>query len=665
MSAQSPAPARAATPAQPQRWLLQALAEEVPVYATPDATLRPVSRLERGTQVEADARDGNWDRILRAAGNVGWVLNAPTAQGDTLAVTPLEGEQRLADRAAQNPDEIERARPQGESLEPRLPVIDPSRVEPPTALARRESLPVRDRWRIMQNLNLLPYNVFDPYHPNVLKGDLPVFEQTLGAGWFFNLQALSDTLFEARRLPQSVGVQSTSSPGANGPLGNGRQSVFSQTAIVSFSLIKGNTTFRPPDYEFRFVPVFNFNRVVTGEVRTTNINPGAGTDRNDQFAGVQELFFDKHLRDVSARYDFDSVRVGIQPVTTDFRGFLFLDQPLGLRLFGTRENNRYQYNLGAFRRLEKDTNSGLNDVGQRLRADDVFVANLYRQDTFVEGFTLQGIALYNRNREGNRGQYYNDNGFLERPAILGTGRPRNYDVTYLGANGDGHFGRWNLSASAYYATGRDERGQLSGLRERIGAYFGALELSRDFDWIRLRGTALYASGDKNPYDNHAGGFDAVLENPQIAGADTSYWIRQSIPLIGGGGTALSIRNGVLASLRTSREHGQSNFTNPGLHLFGVGADFDVTPRLRVITNANYLEFDNLSSLATLRNQFLSSTRIGVDLSAAVQYRPLFIQNVVFNASVATLLPLQGLRELYGSAVDARQYSVLANLLLTF
>jgi len=31
-------------------------------------------------------------------------------------------------------------------------------------------------------------------------------------------------------------------------------------AIVSMAVIKGNTTFRPPDYEFRLVPAFNVNR---------------------------------------------------------------------------------------------------------------------------------------------------------------------------------------------------------------------------------------------------------------------------------------------------------------------------------------------------------------------------------------------------------------------
>jgi hypothetical protein len=508
----------------------------------------------------------------------------------------------------------------------------------------------------------------------VLKGDLPVLEKELGEDWFFNMSAVSDTLFEARRLPIPSGAQSTRSPGSNETIGRGRQSTFAETAILSLALIKGNTTFKPPEYEFRFVPVVNYNYTNTQEFRAVNIDPMAGRDREDNFLGVQELFVDMHLRDVSPRYDFDSVRFGVQPFTADFRGFLFLDQPFGVRLFGIRDNNQLQYNLAWFRRLEKDTNSGLNDITKRLRADDVFVFNVYRQDSLAWlfphdsdrlGFTSQGIILHNRNREGDRPDFYNANGFLERPAVFGTGRPHNYEVTYLGYNGDGHIGRWNISASAYYAFGNDDRGMLSGRKEDIGAWFGAVEVSRDFSWVRVRASGLYASGDKDPFDGKAQGFDSVLENPQFAGADTSYWIRQAVPLIGGGGVALSMRNGVLPSLRSSREFGQSNFTNPGLHLVGVGADFDVTPRFRIISNVNYLEFDNLSSLAVLRNQRFSSTRIGTDVSVGVQFRPFFSQNVVLNASIAALYPGKGLKELYGNSVDSTQYSGLINLLLTF
>jgi hypothetical protein len=64
-----------------------------------------------------------------------------------------------------------------------------------------------------------------------------------------------------------------------------------------------------------------------------------------------------------------------------------------------------------------------------------------------------------------------------------------------------------------------------------------------------------ASADRDPFDGRSTGFDAIFENPQIAGADTSYWIRQSIPLVGGGGLALSGRNGVLSACARRRSRG--------------------------------------------------------------------------------------------------------------
>ena len=277
-----------------------------------------------------------------------------------------------------------------------------------------------------------------------------------------------------------------------------------------------------------------------------------------------------------------------------------------------------------FRRLEKDTNSGLNDIGQRLRATTSSLFNLYRQDSLGARLHLAGRSCSTTaTAKATVADFYNDNGFLERPAVFGTGRPHNYDVTYLGYNGDGHIGRWNLTASAYYAVGTDDRGHDLRPTEDIGALFGAVEVSRDFDWVRLRASGLYASGDKDPYDGKAQGFDAVLENPQFAGADTSYWIRQAVPLIGGGGVALSMRNGVLPSLRSSREFGQSNFTNPGLHLARRGRGLRrqagpapdqqrQLPRVRQPVVARGAAQPAASQLQ----------RIGVDASIGVQYRPL-------------------------------------------
>ena len=494
-----------------------------------------------------------------------------------------------------------------------------------------------------------------PYHP---------FEKW-GHDWFLNVSVISDTLYEARRLPTPVSSgQTTDRSGSDDIYGRGKQFTFNQNLIVSLSAIKGDTTFRPPDYEFRIVPAFNFNQTQVQEVGALRIDPREGKTRRDNHVGIQEFFADIHLRNVSERYDFDSLRVGIQPFTSDFRGFLFLDNAFGVRLFGNRDNNQIQYNLAWLKRIEKDTNSGLNDLNQPLRRDDVFVANVFKQDFPTVGHTTQVTVLHNSNREGGP-DYYNNNGGLERPAVIGDVRPHDYHVTYLGVNGDGHFGRWNLTSSFYGAFGRDTRHPLAQQSQRIEAFFAAAELSRDFDWVRVRGTAVVASGDKDPFDGKATGFDAILENPQIGGADTSFWIRQGVPLIGGGGVALSGRNGLLPSLRSSKDQGQSNFVNPGITMLGVGADFDVSPQLRVVSNLNKLYFANTSSLSVLRNQGPISKDIGIDVSAGVQFRPFMSQNLVLNASAAALIPGKGFKQLYDENKRGPQYSVLVNLLLTY
>ena len=572
-------------------------------------------------------------------------------------------------------EEIQLRRPNAKPLEFFPPPVDPAQVPPPLRTLPREAVPVPDRWRIMQSLGF-KFPLTDPYNPNVLKGDLPIGADAwlreqypaaataLSPDWFFSLGAISDTLLEFRRLPTPVAPQTSVNAGANDVFGSGKQSAFVETLIVSMALIKGNTTFKPPDYEFRLVPAFNFNRVEVDELRVLRVDPRKGLTRNDSFASLQEAFVDVHLRNVSDRYDFDSVRVGIQPFISDFRGFIFQDVPFGVRLFGTRDNNQWQYNLGWFRRMEKDTNSGLNDLGQPWRNDDTFVANAFRQDFPVPGFTSQATVMVNLNRESGP-DYYNKNGGLERPAVLGDVRPHNYNVTYVGYNGDGHFGPWNLTASVYGAFGKDDRNPLAQQANTIRAGFAAAELSRDFSWVRARLTGILSSADSDPFDNVATGFDAIFENPQIAGADTSFWIRQAVPLVGGGGVALSGRNGVLPSLRSSKDQGQSNFVNPGLALLGIGADADLYPQVRVIGNLNYLRFLNTTVLGVLRNQAPPAKEIGWDISGAVQYRPFMSQNVVLNVSAAALVPSNAFKQLYDENQRGVQYSVLFNLILTY
>ena len=124
---------------------------------------------------------------------------------------------------------------------------------------------------------------------------------------------------------------------------------------------------------------------------------------------------------------------------------------------------------------------------------------------------------------------------------------------------------------------------------------------------------------------------------------------------------------MLPALRTSKEHGQSNFNNPGLRLVGVGADFDILPELRVSTNVNYMEFDDTSVLEVARNQQEIAQEIGLDVSVAAIYRPFFTQNVVFRLSGAALIPGAGFTDLYGEQRDQDNafFSVQANLILTY
>jgi len=212
-------------------------------------------------------------------------------------------------------------------------------------------------------------------------------------------------------------------------------------------------------------------------------------------------------------------------------------------------------------------------------------------------------------------------------------RGRDYDVVYVGYNVDGHVGRLNLTGSTYGAFGQDRNNIFTDRPADIQAWFAAFEPSYDFDWIRVRGSALWASGDRNPYDNKETGFDAIYENPQFAGADTSYWIRQSIPFVGGGrAIGINGRNGVLADLRSSKDEGQSNFINPGTMLTNVGFDADVTQKLKFVGNFNFLQFVRTQSLDFLLQQQHVPRTIGYDAGAGVIYRPFLSDNIIIDGT---------------------------------
>jgi hypothetical protein len=526
---------------------------------------------------------------------------------------------------------------------------------PPIENSASEFVPVPDRWRMFY-----AGKWYDPYNQNVLKGDVPVFGKA-GEEWFTELSIISDSLFEARRLPSPVGFASTKRPGSNNVFGDGDQWAFVQNVITSFGLIRGNTSFKPPDFELRVAPVFNFNHVEVDEDGFVKADPTRGDVRSDSFISFQELFADVHLANLSERYDFVSSRIGVQQFNADFRGFLYNDNQPGARFFGNYDNNKTQFNLAGFSRLDKDVNSGLNTMFTD-RHEDVYVANVFRQDMLALGHSTLFSVVHREDTAGSSGDRYDRNGFLVRPAAIGDQRPKNIYSTYFGIGGDGHIDRVNTTTQFYYVTGSESHNPIANRQVDISAAMFAQELSYDIDWVRVRASFMWASGDKDPYDGQANGFDAIFDNPNFAGGDLAFWQRQAIPFIGGGGVNLVNRNSLLPNLRSTKEMGQSNFVNPGLRLYNVGLDVEVLPELKVISNVSFLQFDQTETLESLRQDGSISRDIGFDLSLGLLYRPFLNNNVQIRAGTGVLLPGSGQENLFGDQIN---YDVFTNLILQY
>jgi hypothetical protein len=522
---------------------------------------------------------------------------------------------------------------------------------------------IQDRWRagVPEDPRFRKGNIFDPYHQNVLKGDYPI----IGNDIFMDLNFASETFFNVRNLPVPSDI-SANLPGAFEFFGRGRQDAVNQNFIFSFDMFKGDASFKPVDWRFKVTGIANVNFLRARENGVVNQDPRAGKSRFDGFNSVEEAFVEWRVGDTprlfpflrgkkseggrSPFFDTTSMRVGIQQFTSDFRGFVFSDSNLGARMFGNMGSNRYQYNFVVFNMLDKDTNSQLNQINFAeigFRDQKVYIANLYRQDTFVKGYTAQISVLYNHDMPS---QVQDQNLLRVRPARLGSPIPHRVQAGYVGINGDGHFGRLNLTNSAYYAFGRDTFNGLANKYQRINAYMGAAEVSVDFDFFRYRLAGFYSSGDRNPTDGTARGFDSIVDHPNFAGGEFSFWNQQEIRLTQTGAELVG-PNSLIPALRSSKLQGQANFVNPGLGLLNAGVDIDVTPKLRAFINYNYLRFAQTEALELALFQDSIRHEIGHDLGLGFIYRPLLSENIILTAGASGLRRGRGFTDIYSSNCD--------------
>lgn len=486
--------------------------------------------------------------------------------------------------------------------------------------------PLPDRWRMLPHSNLL-----DPYRQNLLKGDYPI----IGQNTFLVFTAISDSLAQGQTLPVPSGV-STARANSFPFFGDNQQLVLRENLLARFELYRGDTAFKPADWLLAIAPVFNLNHVRLPERGLVNIDVRQGTQRTRGDVALQEALFEYHLANLSDRYDFISIKLGIQPFNSDFRSFIFNDTNLGVRLFGNLGNNRYQYNLAFFDMLEKQTNSELNTFGRRDQR--LVVANFYWQDFLTLGYTTQFNVHYLYDKATLK---FDANDFLVRPDPVGTFTPHELNVVYLGWTSSGHIGRLNVTHALYQALGTDSRNPLAGRRVDVNAQLAALELSIDYDWVRPVVSVMWASGDADPTDDKARGFDSVFDKPFFAGGEFSFWNRQGVRLLGVG---LVQGNSLLPSLRSSKIQGQPNFVNPGLFLAHAGLELEMTPKLRTLLNASYLRFVSTQPLEHLLQQPEIGHNIGYDFSLGLIYRPLLNNNIILTGGVAAFVPGSGFRD---------------------
>lgn len=536
----------------------------------------------------------------------------------------------------------------------RVPVDRPTgftgRTPPPEHPTTTDAVPVPDRWR----LGIPPYDRYpdtdheataqrghwwDPYRQNIVKGDYPL----LGQHTFLVATARSETVIEGRRLPIPRDVSGARPD--NAPFfGNGDLLGVEENLALSLELFNGNAGFRPRRWELHATTVFNANYLDADENGVVNIDPRRGTDRFDGHIAFQELFADYELADWGPYFDTVNVRAGIQPFVSDARGFLFADAPPGLRLHGTADANRWQWDLAYLRPLDKDTNSSLNSLF-RDRHQDVAIATLARQDFLTPGYTAQWSLSYDGDYAS---RHYDENGFLVRPANIGTPALHTVNVGYFGWTGDGHIDRIGISHAFYWAVGHDSFNPIAGRAVDVDAQMAALELSYDRDWLRFKSAFFWASGDKHPTDGTASGFDAIYDRPSFVGGGGSFWQRQGIKLTGTN-VALVNRASLLPSLRSSKDEGQANFVNPGIFIYNLGVYGRLTPKLSIEANVNYLRFDHTEPLNLVLQQRQLPHDVGLDYGVVLTYRPLLLDNIILSTGAAGFTPFDGFRKIYSAA----------------
>lgn len=440
---------------------------------------------------------------------------------------------------------------------------------------RREGL--ADRWRLLDpnGLPVAGAGGLNPYAQNRLKGDFPMF----GQNTFGVLTILEN-------------------PTSNFSNQENSETALNNTLLGAFEIFNGLTVFRPKSFALK------------GALR--HVSNDAGAERVSD-VGLVDGFAELKLADLGQDfYDFASVRAGIQAFKSDFEGLVFNDFNLGAQLFGELKSNRYRFALAFFSPRAKNL-AGLDlDLLDQSLNQQVGIGTLIIEDFLRPGFN------------GALSVHFNTDTSIEG---------RDLSVLYVGFASAGNIGRFAFKPAFYLVTGTEDLNPVAGQDVSISAFLAGAEFEYPTNWLTYRAGAFMASGDSDPTDDTAGGFDSINDGINLFGGANSFVI--------GGGAAFGTRpNSFIPSLRAIPN--RSNFINPGMLVANAGLDAVVTPKMLLQLDFNFFQFN--------QDVFLggASTALGQELAAALKYRLFLNENLVLQAGGSFFMPGEAGKLILGS-----------------
>jgi len=444
------------------------------------------------------------------------------------------------------------------------------------------------------------YSRWNPYQQNPLKGDFPIFGDT----GFLEVFARVNSNTKYFRKPGT---------------GFDPDDIEKNNVFLGFEIKKDEDTFHPSPLKFRMLG--NFQAV----------SPSALTGVVSEKGTLQEAVVTVRLFEVGGNFNLSFFEGGLRNFRSDLNGLIFNDTLEEGRIFGEFRKNLWRYSVAVGHTLPKDPASKLVSFNKDLpNTNQLIGAIAVQRDDLVPGWNAEFSLHANQDR-----------------------RAADLDVEYAGVAFFGHVGRFIVQPAVYYAFGQDDLNPVSGSQQDISAYLGFLDVRYPTDFAVWRVGALYASGDSDPSDGNAGGFDSISDSVNVFGGPGSIFVGDQIALPGG--QVVINANSALPSLRGAG--GRSNFVNPGIFVQNVGADFVLTPKVSATANVNHVSFVDTAVLGAGIDK-----DAGLEGNIGVRWRPLLNENFVVEGAAAYLKPGDGLKSLIG---NDSAYSVFINFLVVY